>query len=209
MPKARGQGVAVLRHGGRARRTAVAGPLPDRRNRTAGDAARIRGNSVDVAGLPHKPQMAAWLNQWAAQLASRNARLPVHRDVLPRARAPPVRHGGHRGRRAGVQGARPGGRLRPNRSTAGRRVGRAWRTRAPRSSSTADRAGSPGVHTGPEPIRALLARHPRLRLVVAPPRHAGVRRLPRPVRAVRRGATIPRWHSPRSSMPFRGRPSRG
>ena len=149
-----GQGVAVLRRGGSARRTHLAGHLPHRRSRAAGRLLRGFGvRAFTSLVYPHKPAMAAWLNQWAAQFAARHPGLPATATFYPEPGCAGLRRRRHRCRRPRVQGARPGRRLRPERSAAGRRVGHARRRRIP----VVIHCGSgpqPGVHTGPDPIRA-------------------------------------------------------
>lgn len=115
---------------------------------------------------PHKPQMAAWLNQWAAQFASTTP------DCLPTATFYP-----EPGARAYVTAAIDGG---ARVFKAHVQVGAydptdplldgVWGVIEDARIPVVIHCGSgpqPGKHTGPQPIRALLARHRRLRLVVA------------------------------------------
>jgi predicted TIM-barrel fold metal-dependent hydrolase len=115
---------------------------------------------------PHKPGMARWLNDWAAQFA---ARVPdcVHTATFfaePSAE-PDVR-------RAVEQGARvfkchlQVGDFDPNDPL----LDAAWGLLAEAGIPVVTHCGSgpvAGRYTGPAPVTALLARHPRLRLVVA------------------------------------------
>ena len=116
---------------------------------------------------PHKPGMAHSLNEWAAGLRRADPGLPAHRDVLRRAVG--------RGRRAPRRSARaPGSSSATSRWATSTRTTRCS-TRRGASSPTpgvpvVTHCGSgpvPGRFTGPEPVARLLARHPRLRLVVA------------------------------------------
>ena len=106
---------------------------------------------------PHKPQMAEWLNQWAAQFAVDHAGLPVHRDVLPGARCRRLRR--RRDRRWGqsLQGAHPGRRLRPERSAARRGVGRARGRGHTRGHSLRIRTGTGHPHRSRADPRAARA----------------------------------------------------
>jgi predicted TIM-barrel fold metal-dependent hydrolase len=115
---------------------------------------------------PHKPGMARWLNDWAAQFA---ARVPdcLHTATFfaePSAE-PDVR-------RAVEQGARvfkchlQVGDFDPNDPL----LDAAWGLLAEAGIPVVTHCGSgpvAGRYTGPAPVTALLARHPRLRLVVA------------------------------------------
>jgi uncharacterized protein len=115
---------------------------------------------------PHKPQMAAWLNQWAAEFASTTP------DCLPTATFYPEPEaqayvsaaiaGGTRVFKAHVQvgGYDPTDPL----------LDGVWGAIEDARIPVVIHCGSgpqPGAHTGPEPIRAVLARHPGLRLIIA------------------------------------------
>ncbi|MFG3253196.1 amidohydrolase family protein [Streptomyces sp. NPDC048172] len=115
---------------------------------------------------PHKPGMARWLNDWAADFAARTP------DCLHTATfyAEPSAYDDVR--RALDQGARvfkchlQVGGYDPNDPVLKQVWGLLEEARAP----VVTHCGSgpvPGPFTGPEPVAALLARHPRLRLVVA------------------------------------------
>src|SRR6478609_2257334 len=115
---------------------------------------------------PHKPQMAAWLNQWAAQFAAETPDCLSTATFYPEPGAPEyvtaAIAGGVRVFKAHVQvgGYDPTDPL----------LDDVWGVLEDARTPIIIHCGSgpqPGVHTGPEPIRALLARHPRLRLVVA------------------------------------------
>lgn len=115
---------------------------------------------------PHKPQMAAWLNQWAAQFAADTPDCLHTATFFPEPDAPAyvtaAIEGGARVFKAHVQvgGYDPTDPL----------LDRVWGVIADAGVPVVIHCGSgpqPGAHTGPEPIRALLASHPRLRLIVA------------------------------------------
>ncbi|MEU6282779.1 amidohydrolase family protein [Streptomyces sp. NPDC047028] len=115
---------------------------------------------------PHKPGMARWLNGWAADFARRT------RDCLHTATLYPEPGVEHYVREALDSGARvfkahvQVGAYDP----ADERLQEAWGLLAEAGTPVVMHCGSgpaPGKHTGPEPVARLLARHPRLRLVVA------------------------------------------
>lgn len=115
---------------------------------------------------PHKPDMAAWLNQWAAQFAANTP------DCLSTATFYPepgvdgyvaaAIDGGTRVFKAHVQV----GDYDPTDPL----LDRTWGLIADAQTPVVIHCGSgpqPGTYTGPDPIRAVLDRHPRLRLIVA------------------------------------------
>ncbi|MFC3999991.1 amidohydrolase family protein [Nocardiopsis sediminis] len=115
---------------------------------------------------PHRPGMARWLNDWAADFAARTP------DCLHTATffAEPDAAGDVR--RALDQGARvfkchlQVGGFDPNDPI----LEKVWGLVADAGVPVVIHCGSgpvPGAHTGPGPIGRLLARHPRLRLVIA------------------------------------------
>lgn len=115
---------------------------------------------------PHKPGMARWLNDWAAAFAARTP------DCLHTATffAEPsalddVRRALHQGARVFKCHLQVGG-YDPNDPL----LDDVWGLLAETGVPVVTHCGSgpaPGAHTGPGPTSALLARHPRLRLVVA------------------------------------------
>jgi predicted TIM-barrel fold metal-dependent hydrolase len=124
----------------------------------------VRGFTALV--YPHKPQMAAWLNQWAGQFCRATP------DCLATATFYPEPDAGHyveAAIRDGVQVFKAHvqvGRYDPNDPLLDPVWGAIEDARIP----VVIHCGSgpaPGEHTGPEPIRALLQRYPRLRLIVA------------------------------------------
>ncbi|MFE1749753.1 amidohydrolase family protein [Streptomyces anandii] len=115
---------------------------------------------------PHKPGMARWLNDWAAGFARRTPDCLHTSTLFPEEGvAGYVREAVDAGARvfkAHVQvGAYdPGDEL----------LDPAWGLLAEAGVPVVIHCGSgpaPGKHTGPEPIARVLARHPRLRLVIA------------------------------------------
>ena len=115
---------------------------------------------------PHKPEMAAWLNSWAADFAARTP------DCLHTATFFPEPEAADYVRRAVEGGARvfkahlQVGGYDPNDEL----LEPVWGLLAEAGVPVVAHCGSgpvPGKHTGPGPIGLLLDRHPRLRLVVA------------------------------------------
>ncbi|CAJ1493295.1 amidohydrolase family protein [[Mycobacterium] kokjensenii] len=115
---------------------------------------------------PHKPQMAAWLNQWAAQFARETP------DCLPTATFYPepeaagyveeAIRGGTRVFKAHIQV----GDYDPNDPL----LDEVWGTIADAAIPVVIHCGSgpqPGRFTGAEPVRRLLGRHPGLPLIIA------------------------------------------
>ncbi len=76
----------------------------------------VRGFTALV--YPHKPQMAAWLNQWAVQFARFDAGLSCHRDVLSRTGRRRLRRDRDPRWNAGLQSARSGRPIRAQRPDA-------------------------------------------------------------------------------------------
>ncbi len=115
---------------------------------------------------PHKPEMAAWLNQWAAQFADRTP------DCLATATLYPEPGVGRYVTEAIERGARvfkahvQVGRYDPTDPL----LDEAWGVIEDAGVPVVIHCGSgpqPGEHTGPGPIRTLLTAHPRLRLIIA------------------------------------------
>ncbi|MFD3442302.1 amidohydrolase family protein [Streptomyces sp. NPDC058685] len=115
---------------------------------------------------PHKAGMAAWLNGWAADFAARTP------DCLHTATFFPEEGVEHDVREALDRGARifkshlQVGAYDPNDPL----LDPVWGLLAEAGVPVVMHCGSgpvPGKHTGPEPVGRLLARHPRLPLVVA------------------------------------------
>lgn len=114
----------------------------------------------------HKPDMAAWLNQWAAQFAATTP------DCLPTATFYPepgaaayVADAIARGTRVFKAHVQVGGY-----DPTDPLLRDVWGVLEDAGVPVVIHCGSgpaPGLHTGPEPIAAVLAEHPRLRLVVA------------------------------------------
>jgi uncharacterized protein len=115
---------------------------------------------------PHKPQMAAWLNQWAARFSQETP------DCLATATFYPEPDAGEYVAAAiagGVQVFKlhvQVGQYEPNDPL----LDPAWGAVEDAGIPVVIHCGSgpaPGKHTGPEPIRLLLQRYPRLRLIIA------------------------------------------
>ncbi|MFI2641734.1 amidohydrolase family protein [Streptomyces sp. NPDC018610] len=115
---------------------------------------------------PHKPQMARWLNEWAADFARRTP------DCLHTATLYPepgvetyVREAVEAGARVFKAHVQVGAY-----DPADELLQPAWGLLAEARIPVVMHCGSgpaPGEHTGPEPVARVLARHPRLRLIVA------------------------------------------
>ncbi|MEU8524826.1 MULTISPECIES: amidohydrolase family protein [Streptomyces] len=115
---------------------------------------------------PHKPGMARWLNDWAADFAARTP------DCLHTATLYPEDGAGGEVRRAVEAGARvfkvhlQVGDFDPNEAS----LDDVWGVLAESAVPVVIHCGSgpaPGRFTGPGPVGRLLARYPRLRLIVA------------------------------------------
>jgi uncharacterized protein len=115
---------------------------------------------------PHKPGMARSLNDWAAGFAARtHGCLQTATFFAEPAAAGDVRRAVGQGARVFKCHLQVGG-FDPNDPL----LDDAWGLLAEAGIPVVTHCGSgpvPGAHTGPGPIAALLARHPRLRLVVA------------------------------------------
>ena len=115
---------------------------------------------------PHKPGMAQWLNSWAADFAGRTPDCLHTSTLFPEtgvaAYVQDALDAGARVFKAHVQvGAY---------DPASELLDSAWGLLAEAGVPVVMHCGSgpaPGKHTGPEPVGRVLARHPRLRLVVA------------------------------------------
>jgi hypothetical protein len=153
----------------------TAGPLVGRRwpiAYRAGEEQRLRTlrgfgvRAFTSLVYPHKPQMAAWLNQWAASFAAATPGCLHTATLYPEPGVEDyVRQAvdlGARVFKAHIQV----GRYDPTDPL----LDRAWGVIEDAAVPIVIHCGSgpvPGEHTGAEPVVALLARHPRLRLVVA------------------------------------------
>ena len=124
----------------------------------------VRGFTALV--YPHKPQMAAWLNQWAVQFARETP------DCLATATFYPEPDAGDYVAAAIEAGARvfkahiQVGRYEPNDPM----LDPVWGAIEDAGVPVVIHCGSgpvAGEHTGPEPVRLLLQRYPRLPLIVA------------------------------------------
>jgi predicted TIM-barrel fold metal-dependent hydrolase len=124
----------------------------------------VRGFTALV--YPHKPQMAAWLNQWASQFARSTPDCLATATFYPEPEAADyvatAIADGIQVFKAHIQV----GRYDPNNPL----LDHVWGVIEDARIPVIIHCGSgpvPGEHTGPEPIRQLLHRHPRLRLIVA------------------------------------------
>ncbi|MDX2390259.1 amidohydrolase [Streptomyces sp. DK15] len=115
---------------------------------------------------PHKPGMAAWLNAWAVGFAARTPDCLHTATFFPEEGvAAYVRQALDAGARVFKAHLQVGG-YDPNDD----RLEPVWGLLAEAGTPIVIHCGSgpvPGKHTGPEPIARLMARHPRLPLVVA------------------------------------------
>ncbi|WP_257579326.1 amidohydrolase family protein [Streptomyces sp. JJ38] len=115
---------------------------------------------------PHKPGMAAWLNDWSAGFAARHPDCLHTATFFPEPEAPAYLEraisAGARVCKAHVQVG--------DYDPADPLLDPVWGLLAESGVPTVIHCGSgpaPGKHTGPGPIADVLARHPRLRLIVA------------------------------------------
>jgi uncharacterized protein len=115
---------------------------------------------------PHKPEMAAWLNEWATDFASRTPDCLHTATFYPEASAGPyVSHALESGAtifKAHIQV----GNYHPNDPL----LQPVWGLLEDSGVPTVIHCGSgpaPGTYTGPGPVREVLTRHPRLQLIVA------------------------------------------
>ncbi|MFB9440128.1 amidohydrolase family protein [Streptomyces showdoensis] len=115
---------------------------------------------------PHKAGMAAWLNDWADDFARRTPDCLHTATLFPEPGAPGyVRAALDRGARVLKVHVQVGG-FDPNDEL----LDEVWGTVAEARTPVVMHCGSgpaPGAFTGPGPVGRLLARHPRLRLIVA------------------------------------------
>jgi predicted TIM-barrel fold metal-dependent hydrolase len=115
---------------------------------------------------PHRPGMAEWLNGWAADFATRTPDCLRTATLFPEPDVETyVREAVEGGARVFKSHVQVGG-YDPNDDL----LDGAWGLLAEAGVPVVMHCGSgpaPGKHTGPEPVAGLLARHPRLRLVVA------------------------------------------
>ncbi|MFD0720455.1 amidohydrolase family protein [Streptomyces globosus] len=115
---------------------------------------------------PHKPQMAAWLNSWSASFAARTPDCLHTATFFPEPGAADyVRQAVGAGARVFKAHLQVGG-YDPNDAL----LEPVWGLLAEAGVPVVVHCGSgpvPGKHTGPGPVAALLARHPRLALIVA------------------------------------------
>ncbi|MFD5085217.1 amidohydrolase family protein [Kitasatospora sp. NPDC058406] len=153
----------------------AAGPLADRpwpityrgaEDRRVGWLREFGVRAFTAMLYPHKPGMAGWLNGWAAEFAARTPDCLHTATFFPEPGAPGyvarAIEGGARVFKAHLQvgGYHP----------ADERLDEVWGLLAETGTPVVTHCGSgpvPGKHTGAGPIGEVLARHPRLVLVVA------------------------------------------
>ncbi|MEU5594775.1 amidohydrolase family protein [Streptomyces sp. NPDC020298] len=115
---------------------------------------------------PHKPGMAEWLNQWAADFARRTPDCLHTSTLFPEAGVEIyVREAVEAGARVFKAHLQVGAY-----DPADETLDPAWGLLSEAGIPVVMHCGSgpaPGKHTGPGPVARMLARHPRLRLVVA------------------------------------------
>ncbi len=124
----------------------------------------VRGFTALV--YPHKPQMAAWLNQWALQFSRSTPDCFATATFYPEPDAGRYVDSAIRDGTQIFKAHIQVGRYEPNDPLLDPVWGALEDARIP----VVIHCGSgpvPGEHTGPEPIRRLLRRYPRLRLIVA------------------------------------------
>ncbi|OHV03056.1 amidohydrolase family protein [Mycobacterium talmoniae] len=115
---------------------------------------------------PHKPQMAAWLNQWAAEFARTTPDCLATATFYPEPDAGSYVAAAIRGGTRVFKAHLQVGRFDPNDPL----LDPVWGVIEDAGVPVVIHCGSgpvPGQHTGPEPIRKLLHRFPRLPLIVA------------------------------------------
>ncbi|KAA0933832.1 amidohydrolase [Streptomyces apricus] len=115
---------------------------------------------------PHKPGMAQWLNRWAVDFARRTPDCLHTATLFPEPGvAAYVREALDDGARVFKAHVQVGAY-----DPADELLDAAWGVLAEAGTPVVIHCGSgpaPGKHTGPEPVARVLARHPRLRLVIA------------------------------------------
>ncbi|MER5447750.1 amidohydrolase family protein [Streptomyces sp. NPDC002764] len=115
---------------------------------------------------PHKPGMARWLNSWAVDFAGRTPDCLHTSTLFPEAGVEDyVREALDAGARVFKAHVQVGAY-----DPASELLDGAWGLLAEAGTPVVIHCGSgpaPGAYTGPEPIARVLARHPRLRLVIA------------------------------------------
>ena len=143
----------------------VAYAIPDAEERLA-VLERLGVRAFPTLPYPHKPGMAAWLNDWSAEFAQDRP------QVLPSATFYPEPEAPHYVAEALDRGVRvfkvhvQVGRFDPRDAL----LEPVWALLEQTGTPVVIHCGSSpiaGEHTGPEPVGGLLDRHPRLRLVIA------------------------------------------
>ncbi|MGY1807713.1 amidohydrolase family protein [Blastococcus sp. SYSU D00669] len=142
----------------------IAYPLPDEQRLAVLERLGVR--AFPTLPYPHKPGMAAWLNDWSAEFATRHPRVLRSATFYPEPEAPAyvaeALAGGARVFKVHVQV----GAFDPRHPL----LDPVWGRLAETGTPVVIHCGSgplAGEHTGPEPTAGLLERHPRLQLVIA------------------------------------------
>ncbi|MGY1618161.1 amidohydrolase family protein [Geodermatophilus sp. SYSU D00691] len=142
----------------------IAYPLPDEERLAVLERLGVR--AFPTLPYPHKPGMAAWLNDWSAEFAARHPRVLRSATFYPEPEAPAyvaeALAGGARVFKVHVQV----GAFDPRHPL----LDPVWGRLAETGTPVVIHCGSgplAGEHTGPEPTAGLLERHPRLQLVIA------------------------------------------
>jgi predicted TIM-barrel fold metal-dependent hydrolase len=142
----------------------VAYPLPDDERLTILDRLGVR--AFPTLPYPHRPGMAAWLNDWSAEFAAAHPQVLQSATFYPEPEAPfyvdeALRHGARIFKvHVQVGGFDPRHHL----------LDPVWARLEETGTPVVIHCGSgplAGEHTGPEPVTGLLERYPRLQLVVA------------------------------------------
>ena len=127
---------------------------------------RLGVRAFPTLPYPHRPGMAAWLNEWSAEFAARRPQVLQSATFFPEPEAPDYVD------RALDQGARvfkvhvQVGRFDPRDPL----LAPVWARLEETGTPVVIHCGSGplvGEHTGPRPVSGLLERHPRLQLVIA------------------------------------------
>ncbi|MGY1703893.1 amidohydrolase family protein [Geodermatophilus sp. SYSU D00697] len=127
---------------------------------------RLGVRAFPTLPYPHKPGMAAWLNDWSARFAAEHPQVLRSATFFPEPEAPhyvaEALDGGVRVFKVHVQV----GAFDPRHPL----LDPVWARLEETGTPVVIHCGSgplAGEHTGPEPMTGLLERHPRLRLVIA------------------------------------------
>jgi uncharacterized protein len=153
---------AAQTHYGVAWPVVYAGPVEER----LATLARLGVRAFPTLPYPHRPGMAAWLNDWSAEFADAHAQVLRSATFYPEPEAARyVAEALHRGARVFKVHVQVGG-FDPRHPL----LEPVWARLEETGIPVVVHCGSgplAGEHTGPEPVAGLLERYPRLQLVVA------------------------------------------